>query len=176
MSTASAVARLLVVCAASALLLGAGCSKKPKAVTTPPNESGSTGSSGSESGGNNNQAGGETGGDRSGSLSLQDIYFDYDRAVIRDEARNALNGNAKQLMDSNGARVVLEGHCDERGTVEYNLALGERRANAARDYLVRYGIEGMRLSTVSFGEERPFDPGHEESAWSKNRRVHFVRQ
>ena len=106
----------------------------------------------------------------------QDIRFDYDRANIRDDARTILTELGKYLMENEPARVLIEGHCDERGTTEYNLALGERRANAARDWLAAYGISAGRLSTVSYGKERPLDPGHSESAWSKNRRAHFVLQ
>jgi peptidoglycan-associated lipoprotein len=109
-------------------------------------------------------------------LELKDVFFDYDRFVLRDESREALNGNGKMLVDAAGAKVLLEGHCDERGTVEYNLALGERRANAVKGYLVQYGVDAGRISTISYGEERPFAPGNEESAWSQNRRVHFVKQ
>ncbi len=107
-------------------------------------------------------------------LNLQNIYFDFDRYELREDARSTLANNAKQLEGNPGVKVTIEGHCDERGTVEYNLALGEKRASAARDYLVNYGITGDRLSTVSFGEERPVDPGHNEEAWAKNRRDAFV--
>lgn len=108
------------------------------------------------------------------SLNLESVYFDYDRYELREDARATLANNAKQLESNAAARVSIEGHCDERGTTEYNLALGEKRAQAARDYLVNYGIGADRLTTVSFGEERPVDPGHDESAWAKNRRAAFV--
>jgi peptidoglycan-associated lipoprotein len=107
-------------------------------------------------------------------LSWQDAFFDYDSADLRDEARAALDADARLLRDRPEVRVVIEGHCDERGTAEYNLALGERRAAAARDYLVAAGIDGGRLEIVSFGKERPFDPGHDEAAWAQNRRAHIV--
>jgi peptidoglycan-associated lipoprotein len=109
-------------------------------------------------------------------LELKDVFFDYDRFVLRDDARGALTGNGKFLVDNAGAQVLLEGHCDERGTVEYNLALGERRAGAVKGYLVQYGVDASRLRTISYGEERPFAPGQDEAAWSQNRRVHFVKQ
>lgn len=109
-------------------------------------------------------------------LGLKDIFFDYDKSAIRGDMQEILSGNGRHLMDNPDQRVLLEGHCDERGTVEYNLALGERRALAAKNYLVQYGVPASRLSTISFGEEKPFVPGHDESAWSQNRRVHFVRQ
>lgn len=105
-----------------------------------------------------------------------DIRFDYDKATIRDDARPALTALGKHLMDNPTVRVQIEGHCDERGTTEYNLALGERRAKAARDWLAAYGVGGDRLSTISYGKERPLDPGHDETAWAKNRRAHFVVQ
>jgi peptidoglycan-associated lipoprotein len=77
-------------------------------------------------------------------------------------------------METNSGNVIVEGHCDERGSVEYNLALGERRAKAAKEYLVSYGITASRITTISYGKERPFDPGHDENSWAQNRRAHFV--
>ena len=79
-------------------------------------------------------------------------------------------------MSNSGARVLIEGHCDERGTNEYNLALGDRRARAAMDFLVKYGVSASRIETISYGEERPFALGHDESAWWQNRRAHFVER
>jgi peptidoglycan-associated lipoprotein len=107
---------------------------------------------------------------------LADIYFDFDRYNLRSDALSSMEKNARLLREDPGLRLLLEGHCDERGTTEYNLALGERRAKAAYDYLVRYGIDSSRLTTISYGEERPFDPGHDEAAWARNRRVHFVKR
>lgn len=104
---------------------------------------------------------------------LQDAYFDFDDASLRDDAKNALENNAKYLEKVSGA-VVIEGHCDERGSVEYNIALGEKRARAAKDFLVSYGVTASRLTTISYGKERPFDPGHSEESWAKNRRAHFA--
>ncbi len=109
-------------------------------------------------------------------MEFQDAFFDFDSFALRDDARAALDQDAKLLRDNSDVNVTIEGHCDERGTVEYNLALGERRANAARDYLVAAGISAGRMETVSYGKERPFDPGHDEEAWAKNRRAHFVRK
>jgi len=105
--------------------------------------------------------------------ALQDAYFDFDDASLRDDAKNALENNAKYMEKKSGA-VVVEGHCDERGSVEYNIALGEKRARAAKDFLVSYGISASRITTISYGKERPFDQGHSEDAWAKNRRAHFV--
>jgi peptidoglycan-associated lipoprotein len=107
---------------------------------------------------------------------LVDIFFDYDKSNLRSDALSTMEKNGRALVTNPDFNVVLEGHCDERGTTEYNLALGERRAKAAYDYLRRYGIDVSRLTTISYGEERPFDPGHSESAWAKNRRVHFVKR
>jgi len=107
-------------------------------------------------------------------VSWQDAFFDYDSADLRDEARTALDADARLLRERPEVRIVIEGHCDERGTAEYNLALGERRAAAARDYLVAAGIDGGRIEIISFGKERPFDPGHDEAAWAQNRRAHIV--
>jgi peptidoglycan-associated lipoprotein len=106
--------------------------------------------------------------------ALADAFFDFDEASLRADAKTALEGNAKWMEKNSGANVVVEGHCDERGSVEYNLALGERRAKAAKEYLVSYGIAANRLTTISYGKERPFDPGHDENAWAQNRRAHFV--
>ena len=105
---------------------------------------------------------------------LQDAFFDFDDFSLRTDAKSALDSDAKYLEKSSGVKVIIEGHCDERGSVEYNLALGEKRARAAKDYLVSYGIGANRMTTISYGKERPFDPGHDETAWSKNRRAHFV--
>jgi peptidoglycan-associated lipoprotein len=107
---------------------------------------------------------------------FQPVFFDFDSYTLRADGRSALDANARLLRDNSNAKIVIEGHCDERGTVEYNQALGERRAQAARDYLAQAGITDSRLRTVSYGKERPFDPGHDEAAWAKNRRAHFVLQ
>jgi len=105
---------------------------------------------------------------------LSDVFFDFDKSTISDEGKQALAENARQLKEGGAMGIVIEGHCDERGTNAYNLALGEKRANAAKDYLVSLGVDGARIQTISYGEERPFDPGHDETAWAKNRRAHFV--
>jgi len=105
---------------------------------------------------------------------LEDIHFDYNQAQLTDQARQVLDRHAVWLRAHRSARVRVEGHCDERGTVEYNLALGEQRASTARDYLVGLGIGAERLGIVSFGKERPLDPGRDEAAWARNRRAHFA--
>lgn len=104
----------------------------------------------------------------------QDIHFDFDKYDLRPDARTILDRKVAFLREYSTVRTQIEGHCDERGTNAYNMVLGERRANAARQYLVTAGISAARLSTISYGEERPLDPGHNEAAWAKNRRAHFV--
>jgi peptidoglycan-associated lipoprotein len=105
---------------------------------------------------------------------FQDIRFDFDKSFIRDDAKPILSGVADYLKKNKGSRLQIEGHCDERGTSEYNMALGDRRAESARAFLVSLGVSASALSTVSFGKEKPLDPGHNEAAWAKNRRAHFV--
>jgi peptidoglycan-associated lipoprotein len=105
---------------------------------------------------------------------LKDIYFDYDKYDLKTEARGTLKANADWLKTNASARVEIEGHADERGTNEYNLALGAKRAQAARDYLVTLGISKERLSTISYGEELPVCKEQNEGCWQKNRRAHFV--
>jgi len=102
------------------------------------------------------------------------VQFDFDRFDIKDSEKPALERAKQWMMDNPKAKVLVEGHCDERGTTEYNLALGERRSQAVKQYLILLGVDGARLSTISYGEEKPLDPGHNEEAWSKNRRAQFV--
>lgn len=107
--------------------------------------------------------------------AMEKVYFDFDSYILTQTARDALNKNAEYLQKKNvSAKVQIEGHCDERGSDEYNLALGEKRAKAALNYLVTLGVPASRLSFISFGEEKPNDPGHDEAAWAKNRRAEFV--
>lgn len=107
-------------------------------------------------------------------LVLADVFFDFDRFAIKDEYKKVLESNAELLLARPGAKLLIEGHCDERGTNEYNLALGEKRAKAVMDFYTAYGVPAARLSMISYGEERPFDRGHNEAAWAKNRRAHMV--
>ncbi|OGG56151.1 MAG: peptidoglycan-associated lipoprotein [Candidatus Handelsmanbacteria bacterium RIFCSPLOWO2_12_FULL_64_10] len=106
--------------------------------------------------------------------TLENVYFDYDRYSIRDDQQPALTRNAEKMKSHPEFKVTIEGHCDERGTVEYNLALGQRRAESARGFLAKMGVDFSKLTTISYGKERPLDPGHNEEAWAKNRRVAFV--
>lgn len=105
---------------------------------------------------------------------LDDIFFEFDKSDLTPDSRQTLDSNARQLKDAESVNIVIEGHCDERGTTSYNLALGERRARATMEYLKSLGIPGSRIDIISYGEERPFDSGHDEDAWAKNRRAHFV--
>ena len=108
---------------------------------------------------------------------LLDAYFDYDKADLRSDARTALNNNSTELRsllkEFPNTKFVVEGNCDERGSAEYNLALGDRRAKAAEEFLVQIGVPASRLSTISYGQERPVCTDHDENCWQKNRRAHL---
>ncbi|MCB0329738.1 MAG: peptidoglycan-associated lipoprotein Pal [Bdellovibrionales bacterium] len=104
---------------------------------------------------------------------LKDVYFAFDKSDLSAESKATLQTNASWLKENSSASVTIEGHCDERGTREYNLALGQRRAQSAFDYLRGLGIEDSRMSTVSYGEDQPLDPRSNEEAWAVNRRAHF---
>ena len=106
--------------------------------------------------------------------ALKTVYFDYSSAAITGSTRDTLNGNAEYLKTNAGVKVQVEGHCDERGSVQFNLALGEKRAKSVRDYLVSQGIAASRISVISLGKEKPVSFGHDEESWSKNRRGNFV--
>jgi len=143
---------------------------------------GSTTTEGGLAGGGS-AAGGEAGGGNVGTppipsletQGIEDVYFAFDSADLTAESRTTLAKDAAAIGRL-GGHYQIEGHCDERGSAEYNLALGDRRARAVRDYLVSLGVDPAALSTISYGEERPFAEGHDESAWSQNRRGHFVAQ
>jgi peptidoglycan-associated lipoprotein len=107
-------------------------------------------------------------------LQIPDITFEYDKYSLTFEAQALLKGHVPAFLKYKEYKLLVEGHCDERGTVEYNLALGEERAAQTAKYLVSLGIERERIRTISYGKERPLDPDHNEAAWAKNRRVHFV--
>ncbi len=106
--------------------------------------------------------------------AFADLRFDFDKFDLKPEARETLKKAAAYMLASKDVTVVIEGNCDERGTVEYNLALGEKRALSAMKFLVDLGVDKGRIKTISYGKERPLDPGHTEEAWAKNRRDHFV--
>jgi len=109
--------------------------------------------------------------ERQAKASMSTVYFDFDKSELKAATRDSLQKNAELIRKYDQWQVVIEGHCDERGSTEYNLALGERRANAVKEYYVNYGINADRLEIISYGEERPVDPGHNEAAWAKNRRA-----
>jgi len=167
---------LALVLIVPGLLLTTSCAKKV------------VGGAGTEAGGGGTGAGGDGSGTTGGTSGItgddidearrqfeyDDVYFAFDSSAL-DAAAQSLLSRKAEWMDANPAAVVLiEGHCDERGTSEYNIALGDRRAEAAKAYLVNLGIADARLKTVSFGEEKPVDPGHSEESWAKNRRAHFA--
>ncbi len=165
-----------------------GCGKKNEAVETNPEENapGTTegvenvdlqeGSFEGEQVGGEELEGEEISGEEAETpaVELLDVFFDYDKYDLSDEARERLNQDGRLLREHKDLRIVIEGHCDERGTVQYNLALGEKRAREAKDYLVSLGIDPSRIDIVSYGKERPFALGHDEEAWAQNRRAHFV--
>jgi peptidoglycan-associated lipoprotein len=105
---------------------------------------------------------------------LEMVHFDFDKYFIREDAKSVLRENAQWLKKWDNVRILIEGHCDERGTEEYNLALGEKRAKSARDYLISLGISPDRMEIISYGKSQPIDPGHNEVAWQKNRRAQFT--
>jgi peptidoglycan-associated lipoprotein len=107
-------------------------------------------------------------------IMLEDIYFEFDKSTLTSEAKDALMQKTEWLKANPHAKVLIEGHCDERGTNEYNLALGDRRAEAVKTFLINLGISPLRLDSISYGEERPADFGHGEAAWANNRRAHFA--
>ena len=107
---------------------------------------------------------------------LQDVFFDFDKSLIRSDMKKSLAENVRWLKANPTASIIIEGHCDERGTVEYNQGLGQRRAASVKNYLVAAGISAKRIKVVSYGKERPFVTGHDKSAWKWNRRAHFVLQ
>lgn len=125
-------------------------------------------------GGLKDQGAKEFAGSEREAVENEDIHFEFDSVQLTPEAQEILAEKARWLQNNPRARVIIEGHCDNRGTDEYNIALGEGRAQSAREYLVAMGIDSNRLRTVSYGEERPLDPAQTEEAWAKNRRAHFV--
>jgi peptidoglycan-associated lipoprotein len=107
---------------------------------------------------------------------FSDVYFEFDSYVIRSEDIPILKEAAAWLIRNEAVKLTIEGHCDERGTTDYNLALGQKRAEAARDYLAKLGVSDTRMRVVSYGKEAPMDTGHTEASWAKNRRAHFIFQ
>jgi peptidoglycan-associated lipoprotein len=164
---------MAVALAAVIMFAVAGCGGKKKGTGDPYDTSGGIGEEGV--GGEGSLAEFQRGrlGEGAGG-PLQDVTFDYDSYELRDDSRITLRENATWLQANTGASVEIEGHCDERGTVEYNLALGAKRARAVKEYLVALGVADSRLTTISYGEELPLCYDHSESCWQRNRRAHFV--
>jgi peptidoglycan-associated lipoprotein len=106
--------------------------------------------------------------------AFETIYFDFDKYNLRPDAIEAIQRNMQAMKQNDSIKILIEGHCDERGTNEYNMALGMRRANTCKSYFIANGIDSSRISIISYGEERPVDPNHSESAWTKNRRAEFL--
>jgi peptidoglycan-associated lipoprotein len=161
--------RSIALCAVAIALLLVGCPAKKK---TTLGESETQGFGPGGTGGSLEQFKKGMGAAEGG--PLQDVHFDYDRYDLRSEDRSILQQNAEWLKEHAGAKVEIEGHCDSRGTVEYNLALGAKRAKAVKDYLVSLGIASDRMSTISYGEELPLCREENEACWSRNRRAHSV--
>ncbi len=182
MSKKSLIITILFV---SIALIMTGCPKKTTVKETPSAEKGTAGKAGAEKA-KETDKGTEfdktlvakktpgIGGEVFESSLLKDVHFDFDKYDIRPADAAALKENAALLKKYAKVKIQVEGHCDERGTVEYNLALGERRANSTRNYLVSIGVSPERISTISYGKERPLDPAHNEAAWTKNRRAHTI--
>lgn len=158
----------------TSLTLGA-CAKKPAETTTDSevSVSGQDDGSSGQYGGQDDQMGQRDPG-YADDANLRDVFFEFDRSELTPDSRDILQANADWINSNAGMKVQIEGHCDERGTEEYNLALGERRANSVKNYLMSLGVEEHRLFTISYGEELPAEQGHDESSWSKNRRAHFL--
>ncbi|MEI8345841.1 MAG: peptidoglycan-associated lipoprotein Pal [Pseudomonadota bacterium] len=155
----------MMILSLAVALSGCGSSKKKKAgpdeaITDVPTQENSFELNGDS---DNSKAGG-----------LRTVYFDFNSSQLSGETRSTLENNAKFLKDNTSSKIQVEGHCDERGSIQYNLALGERRAKAVKEFLVAKGVNSKRISTISFGKERPVDSGHDEMAWTKNRRGNFV--
>ncbi|HYB66209.1 MAG TPA: peptidoglycan-associated lipoprotein Pal [Steroidobacteraceae bacterium] len=170
---------LVTVLLLAATLAMGGCpSQPPKPSSTAPTE---TNAGASSEGANAATAAGrelgsqeEIGGPQAGTLATRIVYFDFDSAVIKGQGVDVVAAHAKYLAANSQARVRLEGNTDERGSREYNIGLGDRRAQSVRRALLLQGVAEGQITTVSYGEERPADPGHDEAAWAKNRRVEIV--
>ncbi len=165
-------------------LLAAGCAKKPAADDAATVTEESTQMDQQQPAGVDEQAVTDTdaaydaeaaarNAERAAANGLEMIHFDFDQYVLTDEAKSILVNNAGLLRSAPAVKILIEGHCDERGSDEYNLALGEKRALATKNYLVSLGVADDRMSVISYGEEMPLDPAHNKAAWAKNRRANF---
>lgn len=161
-----------LVLAAAALVLVVGCKGKQ---TRSDSVDGTPMAAGADGGVDSAPMSFDAAGSDSGRIEgLVTINFEYDKSALSSDARRKIQGNAEWMKRNAGTRLQIEGHCDNRGSIEYNIALGERRANAVRSYMVSLGIPGDRLSTISYGKEKPLVAGDDESAYSRNRRANFV--
>ncbi len=174
------MAKRLVLAMVALGILAVGCGGTRPAAEMDDTSSGA-GTTASEGDGSGSDTGGGIDRESPTSTDVEEygfltIFFDFDKYTLRADAREALDANAEVLRANPGLAIVIAGHCDERGTDEYNLALGERRAKASRDYLVRLGVDVSRVSVISYGEERPVSFGHDEASWRLNRRGEFELQ
>jgi len=169
--------RILALALVTTALFAFGCAKKTTPVQTTPAPPSATQTPSTTPGTTTPTPSGTPGAETPGAQlsDLATVYFALDSSTLDEAAQAVLDRNAKLLRDNASWTVTIAGHCDERGTVEYNQALGERRALAVRDYLVAAGVPESRLRTVSYGKEMPAVDGHDESAWSRNRRAEFAR-
>jgi len=168
----------IVACIAVALI-AAGCASKEQkpaevstaTTSTPPSTSGTAGGTGTTTPRQTTGVQGNELTDQSSILSKRSVYFDYDSNAVKDEYRNMIQAHARYLNDHRDRNIRIEGNCDERGSREYNLALGQRRAEAVKKVITVLGVQDNRIETVSFGEKKPKNPGHDEAAWAENRRA-----
>jgi peptidoglycan-associated lipoprotein len=158
----TALQRLIFTAAVLVLVAGPGCSKKTKEdESSVPNAAAA----------DENQMGDS---DSGKAMGLQTVHFPYDSSTLDSEGKSVLKGNAEILKSKSSLKIQVEGHCDQRGGIQYNIALGEKRANAAKKYLSDIGVKGERVTVVSFGKEKPIDSAETEEAYAKNRRDNFV--
>jgi peptidoglycan-associated lipoprotein len=161
------VRRLSLAIALIVLMAGASCAGKKTTEESPTSEANAAPPASEV-----DNAGKDS--DNGGAAGLQTVHFPYDSFVLDSVAKSSLKGNADIMKDKASLKIQVEGHCDQRGGIQYNIALGEKRANAVRKYLMDLGVTGDRVTTISFGKERPIDPGTSEDAYAKNRRANFV--
>ncbi len=164
------LSKLFGLCVVTTLAVGlslgsVGCSKKKKADESLENSN--SGPSASDLAGDLSDS------DSGKALGIQTVYFAYDSNALDSKAKNVISENANIMKKNSSVKVQIEGHCDERGGIQYNIALGERRASATKSFLMDKGIPADRITIISYGKEKPMDPGHDEAAWSKNRRANF---
>jgi peptidoglycan-associated lipoprotein len=156
------------------VICGGGCAKRVNVKDMTADGRGGNNPGGASDGSGKDGATGDHSDATEDQLGLRDVFFAFDDATLASDARSTLARNGDVLKEHTGLRVTIEGHCDERGTVEYNLALGQLRADAAKNYLINLGLDSGRFTTISYGETSPFVSGTGEAVWSQNRRAHFA--